>query len=327
MKHLLTILLAVLCSVANAAAPNFKLLHYQGIGNQAVTADNPRALPKSLLDNGWGPLYASFEPMAAQGLRRWILWTPFGQDPVRTHWYQDGDGVWKEGKAVIRVEQMSNCRKLGGKHEKLCDTFVAETKKFLAAGPNRELIAYLGMVIGAPEWTPDGSTEADEPYSVAGLKRRMDAELQPYLDAGCSLAFDMSSALPKTHWFYQYLQGLKKKTKVYIEAWPGSKAEHLSGENGIMLTDQFLNYTEQTIGKFFLDPHKITGEKQVWVLKIKGSNGESPSKFLRQIVPALLADPYVDTVAFPVDYYLKDGGKIEELSNWQSMLKAAEAKK
>jgi hypothetical protein len=246
---------------------------------------------------------------------------PFGRDdPARAQgfWY---DGKYDAFQTALRVEQYSACKK-SGKYPKLIDTWYA-TKAFKQANPSVEVCCYLGAVIGAPEWDANYET-------VDSMRKRMDDELKPYVDSGCSIGFDATGFLSDRHWFFPYLQTLKARgVKVYVEGWPYYGLNHLASENGISLTEQLVNYTPTTIGKpgGFLDPLQITGKKHVWMVKhVNDGFPAGYAEWCKKIIPALAADPALkpDHVTFYVKQYLADGGKLEDLkadpTDWQQYI-------
>lgn len=297
--------------------PQNKLVAYIGIGNANITADNPRGINRgNIPGDDWVAFWKSQQPLVDQGLKRWAIWQPFGRNQLRNQWFRDGE-TFVQRETNLCVEQFTLARAAG--YQMLCDTFVEATKAFLQADKEREVIAYLGTLIGAPEW--DANYE-----SVESLRGRLIAELQPYLEAGCSLAFDATASLAANHWFYDFLKALKVSASVYIEAWPLAVAPHLSNLNCIALSEQLLNYKPETIGSTFLNPAQITGERQAWLVNHLPSDWpKGYAAWCKKIVPAMLADPSIDSVGFYAMHYVKDGGQLDCLqerdTDWRGMLK------
>ena len=331
--HTIKALAIVLCFACSAQAAdlahNCKLLAYCGIGNGATTEANPRAInPGTLPDCDWGKFWEGQQTLADSGLKRWVLWMPFGRDDTkefkalygetgfRPQWFVDRLGKPSLFGSNLRIDQYS-LAKADTRYKRLIDTWPA-TQLFLAGDDEREVICYLGTVIGAPEF--DANTA-----SVESLTKRMDAELAPYIDAGCSLAFDASALLTKEHWFFGYMQTLKARgVRVYIEAWPYHGYDHLTSEHAIATTDMLKNYKPGAYGPGgFMDPKLMTGERQAWLVQ-HPPEGTKIVDWYKQIIPAMLADESIDSVACYAGWYVKEGGKLEELSeretDWRGML-------
>lgn len=306
--------------------PNKKLLHYSG-GGAAFTPTNPRGISPTLIEKGWAWQFDEFEKIAVHGIERDILWMPFGGDAVRKLWVTN-NGVHTQIETGLRVEQFSLAKQAG--YDNLCDTFTAEAKKFVDKG--RELQVYLGCILGAPEWD-ENTTTVKEQF------RRLDLELKPYVDAGCSIAFDLSCGTPKEHWFFDYMQRLKKRgTKVYIETWPARGFEHLRHFDCINMTTHFRNWTEAMIQPRepdpkngfagLINPDDLTGERQVWlvietVLNEKGiTDWPLTAAMWTKATHALLANPWVDSIALKMNYFLHGGGKVADLwPDWKGFVK------
>jgi len=184
------------------------LISYWGIG--AGSDPLRRKTQFVTAETGWPGFVRNYLELDIEaGIRRIMLWNPFGCEPANVTYddpYRPGEtyesimpfDAWLRGSPIFKDEG-----------------FVPAIRELTKGGI--EVIAYMGTLLGLSTW---------KQQKWNGDQWLMDC-MEPFMEADCNLAFDTFCYAPDTSVEYQLMLRLKNMgVRVYSEAMPRAIGPH-----------------------------------------------------------------------------------------------------
>lgn len=276
-----------------------RIVSFFGIGSGSA-AHFPRQVQFVSEKTGWrGFVDQYLAPQRALGIKRFLLWMPFGQDTIVDHRL-----LGKDRPSRVRFDQFLQAKRAGMTW--LTECFGGAIRPLVAEGC--QVIAYTGTFADALEWSR--MNWLDRAEYVHG-------SLLPFLEAGCDVAIDTSVAFPDWHPLVEVAEWLRARgVKVYCESMPVSRNPYW-GTCGVTATESM--YLAARNDPAFVAPPKIAGEI------VRGFWGPPPAPwnadgkldwagwYKAKVPQALKDDGGKHSVCLQLRAYLNQGGKIEEL--------------
>lgn len=329
-----------------------RLIAYQGVANGAWhSTTNPRCINAQFMPAPYHWSYAVTDSGASSnwlnrfydaGFRRMMIWMPFGQDRLDEAG-EFGNGTWNTQWAVngqlrsgvlnhLMCDQYLRCQE---RHDdiypQLTSTFEPVIGDWLASHPDVELIVYTGNVFTG--YVNEGELSAsavltpdwEEDFTLGQRSTRFYDALAPFINIGCSIAFDASVSIGASHWWYQLIRELKDSgTRVYIESYPWGPFENLADLNFVCDHTHYRNVRQDTYWPEYnngnplsngfmgyLPKSSITGEKMM--LLVNQPPGISAVDYWLAQIPQLLARDDVDSVCVTANSLEVAGFHVDEV--------------
>lgn len=289
-------------------------ISYNPIGNGGRTAENPRQINRNNGRLGGKDDFHFFfdneiERAYQAGFRRFHLHHPFGIEWPKQKWtikfHDRPDETWEIEQTI---DHYLECLK-DARYTNLCATFEPAAAKFLATHSDCELIAYTGQGYGHPKLEAMGSKQERFRYLTRALS--------PFINSGCSIAFDSACFLPENHWQSHYMHEVLPNLvpKIYIESqpWGGPQYFHLDRFGVISDRVQWSNANRKSIARGeFMDPANIRGERiaAIWA-KVPPNFDTVVKEFYHDAVPKELEN--FDAVTLTTWNYIAAGGTTKTL--------------
>jgi hypothetical protein len=325
---------------------NAQFIAYIGVANGS-SADNPRCINAGILPPpyDWHRLTGAPDPGLNSigllnkyynaGFRRIMLWMPFGQDLIDDTGELAND-AW-EFETTLNGMPYSGINHLMLDHYLRCpddeqygslkSTFVPAIGSWTAAHPDVELIVYTGNhltdnSVMEPDWSVMPALEREE---------RFWASIQPFLDVGASIAFDVGSIVGPAQpsaWLAVLFEELRQMgVRVYVEPFPYAPNTNLFSYGAISLTAHYraissyydwpaYNGGNPISGGFMGYPPKSThtGEKMLLLVDrgkegdlIPVEDGALSNYYKKQMLNYFPRDD-VDSVQFEPYYWVNQDG-------------------
>lgn len=270
-----------------------RLISFWGIGAGSDTSR--RRMQWVTPEGGWPAFVAThLVPQMKLGIRRFLLWMPFGQDELRQ---QTVGGVTFETR--VRFDQYLLARSRGPAW--MTDRFAESIAYITREGC--QVIAYCGTLPGAPEY------EHERWYRDEWI----DACLQPFKRGNCDLALDTIVRSPPGHYGTRLVRELRCRhpgLKVYAESMPLAAQPHWAQGDVISVEAQYQHAASPANRQTLVDPAKIIGEL-VRMLTDRPAGGNGWRPWYRAAVPRVLGDGH--TACVYLQHYLAEHGTLEEL--------------
>jgi hypothetical protein len=271
-----------------------KIISFWGIGS----GGKPETRFTQFINSktGWNGFVAQadFQRQLDAGVKRFLLWMPFGRDDLRQ---QTVNGI--EYPTVLRFDAYPQAKKANLPW--LTTGFADAIKPLTEKGV--QVIAYMGSLPGSPEFETE-----------SGLVRRayLDDALEPFEDAECDYCFDTACLAPKSHYCTNIVYGLRRKgTRVYCESMPRADQPHWA--EGDVLSSELQYQAALAPGNrsVLCDPKAITGElvRGIWDAVVPPY--KNYVDYYQAVVPKALADGH--SVCLQVRHFMAQGGKLEGL--------------
>lgn len=275
-----------------------QLVGFYGVGSGDAKLF-PRRVQLVKPDTGWqGFVDTWIKPARDAGLRRFLLWMPFGQE------VGENDGIRTQtvnGKSFptrVRFDQYQQAERAGLTW--LTTGFVEAIRPLVEDGC--QVIAYCGTLGGAPEY---------ENATTVGQRIYLAESLSVFLRAGCDLAFDSAVHSPPWHYVSTVADWLRQGgTRVYCEAMPYLTAPQWASGDVLSVEAQYQNATKSINASLFVNPRLITGE--LVRMMITPEAGKNWATLYREKVPPALADGH--SVCIFAKSFMDQGGKFSELT-------------
>lgn len=278
-----------------------QLISYFGI----ASGIGPRGLQLVTKETGWqGFVDKYIAPQRAQGIRRFLLWMPFGQEIQ----YVDGKPT-TAGLRTQRVCGQSFASRVRFDAYQLAKQAGLDwvTKGFVEAIrplvlDGCQVIGYCGALGGAPEF---------ELVSGRDRQRYLADSLEPLRRAGCDIAIDSACLSPSGHYVTPIAYALRTaNVRVYCESMPTQLGPHWA--NGDVISDerQYQVALDPTSRKVLCDPKEITGEivRGFWMAPPTGMNFVG---WYREAIPKVLNEGH--SACLHLVGYLREKGEIKDL--------------
>lgn len=246
---------------------------------------------------GWAGFVTNhIRPMIDRGVRRFLLWMPFGREATtRT---QLMGSRWVATR--LRYDAYDVARK-NPANDWFTKGFVEAIYPITRSGV--EVIAYLGTLHGAPEF---------ESLSPSQAKWEAIMAIAPLIDARCSIALDTAINSYPGHLVYDLVQLLKVAgIKGYIEPTPHVTGQHWFNTSCVVSDAQWAAVSRPGNQHILAAPSLLKGEI------IRGWFGAKPTlypthrEWFNWTVPHAMMQGH--TCCLPLTDYVRVGGKVSDL--------------
>lgn len=272
-----------------------QLVAYYGIGSGS---DASRRFVQFVTPaGGWkGFVKDHLEPVAAMGVRRFLLWMPHGREAkIRNQLIGNN---W--APTNLRYDAWRLARN-SASYNWFTNGFAEAIYPIVNRGI--EVIAYVGTLHGAPEFDalPAGQAKWEAIKAIA-----------PLLDARCSLAFDTAIKSNPGHYVYDLIQMLKSGGyKCYIEPTPHVDGQHWFNTPCVVSDAQWSAVIQPGNQYMLAAPSKLKGEIIRGWFNARPSIYSTQRQWFNWTVPQALHQGH--TACIPLTEYFYGGGTIAEL--------------